>query len=76
MYNQSTSCVLCYSLCRIHLHFEGKKIVYDPEMWKLLLCLTFIVSVVGNVWLWEKNEKREHCDNFFYKYIGGETEIK
>jgi hypothetical protein len=55
---------------------KEKKIVYDPEMWKLLLCLTFIVSVVGNVWLWEKNEKREHCDNFFYKYIGGETEIK
>jgi hypothetical protein len=49
MYNQSTSCVLCYSLCRIHLHFEGKKIVYDPEMWKLLLCLTFTVFVVGNV---------------------------
>jgi len=48
---------------------KEKKIVYDPEMWKLLLCLTFTVSVVGNVWYEKKSDKREHCDNFFIIFL-------
>ena len=71
--------MLYYVLCIIKVHIvfcvilyveyfyilKDKNIVYDSEMWKLLLCLTFNVYVVGNVWLREKSEKKDHCDFYF-----------